>query len=149
MAQSPRLRGQEIRVAIIDDGTTNNNVNSIGSFNENVDGEIQEDGFLGEIVNRFDDILNGFGGDMEFQLTTANWVLLQNRIIERMTRQVPGRVFNVVRTDQFANGESAVFVYKDVKWGAMPTAVPTRKDFVKVKASFKCSERSQQINAFI
>lgn len=144
-----RLRGQEVSIRIVQDGEVTSVINSIGSFNDSADLEIQEDGFLGEPVNRFDDILNGFGGDFEIQLTTANWLLFQRAILERARRDVPGRIFNIVRTDIYASGESCVWVYKDVKWGAQPTSIPSRKDFVKVKAAFKNSERAEQINAIV
>lgn len=147
MTTQSRLKGQEISIRVVQDATTVDTLDSIGSFNEEVALEIKEDGFLGEPVNRFDEILNGFSGDFEMQLTNAAWVRWQQAIIDRATRRRPALKFNVVRTDFYASGDSSIFTYKDVKWGAQPTSLGSRGDYVKVKASFKCSERAVQTNA--
>lgn len=143
----PRLKGQEVSIRIIQDGVVQTSIDSVSNFNDEVGLELKEDGFLGENVNRFDEILNGFGGDMEIQLTKANWVQLQLSIIDRAARRTPGVTFNVVRVDLFGNGDSLVFTYTDVKWGALPSSVASRGDFVKPKLMFKCSERPVRVNA--
>jgi hypothetical protein len=147
MTTQSRLKGQEVSIRVVQDATTVDTLDSISSMNDEVALEIKEDGFLGEPVNRFDEILNGYGGDFEMQLTNANWTRWQQAIIDRATRRKPSLKFNIVRTDFYASGDSSIFTYKDVKWGSMPTTIGARGDFVKVKASFKCSERSVQTNA--
>lgn len=141
MATQPRLKGQEISVRVLQDGQVIRTLDSISSFNDTVALEIKEDGFLGEPTNRFDEILNGFGGDFEAQTTNANFIDLQLAVIERATRRTPGITFNVVRVDLYPNGDSAIFTYVDVRWGEQPTSIGSRGDYVKFKASFKCSER--------
>ena len=147
MSQSARLKGQEISVRVLQDGKLIASIDSVASFNEEVDLEIKSDGFLGESVNRFDEILNGFGGDFEMQLTSSAFSTFQEAIIARATRRTPNVVFNVVRTDLYPNGDSAIFTYKNVFWGAQPTSVGARGEYVKAKANFKCSERPVQNNA--
>jgi hypothetical protein len=143
----PRLKGQEISIRVIDDGVVDSTIDSVASFNDEAMLELKEDGFLGELVNRFDEIFNGFGGDMEIQLTKGNWIQLQLAIIERAQRKVLSRVFNVVRTDLFANGDTIIYTYSDVNWGPMTSTVASRADFAKVKMQFKCSTRATQVNA--
>jgi hypothetical protein len=147
MAAANRIKGQEISIRIIQDGSTVSTIDSISTFNEEVALELKEDGFLGEGANRFDEVFNGYGGDFEMQTTNANWVKLQTAIIDRAQRKTPNVTFNVVRTDLYPNGDSNVFTYQDVKWGGMPTSVGSRGDFAKVKGQFKCSERAIQTNA--
>lgn len=142
-----RLKGQEVSVRVINAGNVVAEIDSVSSFNDATAFELKEDGFLGEGVNRFDEILNGFGGDMEIQIAKAAWITLQQSIIDRAQRLTPEVVFNVVRTDLFANGDSLIFTYQDVHWGEMPTTVASRGDFVKVKLTFKCSERPYKQNA--
>ena len=144
-----RLKGQELSIRIVNDGTTDATIDSVANFNDEVALEIKEAGYLGETVNRFDEILNGHGGDMEINITKANWNQLVTAIINRARRITPSTVFNVVRTDLFPNGDSAIYVYSDVKWGPLPTSVASRGDYVKPKLQFKCSERQVQINAVI
>ena len=110
-----RLKGQEISVRVIQAGNVINSIDAISAFNNNVALEIKEQGYLGEVVNRFDEILNGFGGDFEFHVTRADWNNLVSAIIDRAQRRTPEVVFNVVRTDFYPNGDSAVYTYQDVK----------------------------------
>ena len=145
----PRIRGHEISIRVVNAGSVVAEINSVASFNEEAKLELKEDAFLGENVNRFDEIFNGFGGDFEFQTNSAKWVELQQAIIARAQRVTPSVTFNVVRTDFYANGETAVFTYQDVKWGAMPTSVSSRGDYVKIKATFACGERPVAVNSLM
>ncbi len=147
MSTSQRLKGQEISVRVLTDGKLVKSIDSIASFNEEVDLEIKSDGFLGESVNRFDEILNGYGGDFEMQLTSSAFIDFQEAIIARATRRTPNTVFNVVRTDLYPSGDSAIFTYKNVFWGGQPTSIGARGEYVKAKANFKCGERAVQQNA--
>lgn len=142
-----RIKGQEVSVRIIQDGVVVQEIDSIANLNESTALELKEAGYLGETTNRFDEILNGFGGDMEINLTRANWIQLELAVIRRARRETPGTVFNVVVTDLFPNGESLVKVYQNVFWGEMPKSVPGRGDYVKPKLQFKCSERAASPNA--
>lgn len=143
----PRLKGQEVEIRLVQDANVLMTIAAIGSFNDTVDTETKQDGFLGEKVDRFDDVLKGFSLDLEFQVNQAAWIDLQTAIINRATRTVLGTVFNVVRIDFYSNGDSAILTYKDVKFGPQPTSISNRTDFVKVKLSGKCSERTVQKNA--
>lgn len=142
-----RLKGQEVSIRVIQAGNVITSIDSISTFNEAVALELKEQGYLGETVNRFDEILNGFGGDFEFHVNKADWHEVVTAIIDRATRRVPDLVFNVVRTDFYPNSDTAVFTYQDVKWGAIPTSVASRGDYVKVRGEFKCEERPVAVNA--
>lgn len=141
-----RLKGQEVRIVVNLNGRTMSAIDSVGSFGDTTEFEIKSDGFLGEPVNRFDEILNGYGGDFEIQITTSLWIVLQQAIRARATRAQPGYVFNVIRTELFPSGDSLVITYVDVHWGEQPTTIGGRGEYVKIKASFKCSERDEQLN---
>lgn len=142
-----RLKGQEVSIRVINSGVVVAAIDTVSSFNEEVDIELKSAGYLGEFVNRFDEIFNGFGGDMEINVTKASWNELQQSVIARAQRKQPDLVFNVIRTDFFPNGDSTIYTYHDVNWGPMPSSVASRGDYVKPKLSFKCSERPVQNNA--
>ena len=142
-----RIKGQEISVRINQDGTTVAAIDTISTFNDEVKLRLLEAGYLGEVVNRFDEILDGYGGDMEINVTQASWITLVLAIEQRARREVINTVFNVVRTDLFPNGDTLVLVYSDVHWGPVPTTVGSRSDYVKVKLTFSCSQRATQQNA--
>ena len=141
-----RLKGQEVSIRIIQDGNVATSIDSVGNFGDETDFEIKSDGFLGEPVNRFDEILNGYGGDFEMQVTNSSWIILQQAIRDRATRVNPSTIFNIVRTDLFPSGDSLIITYSDVHWGAQPTTIGGRGEYVKIKANFKCSERDEQLN---
>lgn len=141
-----RLKGQEVRIVVNLNGATLSTIDSVGSFGDTTEFEIKSDGFLGEPVNRFDEILNGYGGDFEIQVTTSLWIVLQQAVRDRATRVQPGYVFNVIRTELFPSGDSLIITYVDVHWGEQPTTIGGRGEYVKIKASFKCSERDEQLN---
>lgn len=142
-----RLKGQEVSIRIVSGGNVETSIDSVSVFNEQVALELKEAGYLGETVNRFDEILNGFGGDMEFHVATASWNNLVESIIARATRAQPDLVFNVIRTDFFPNGDSAIYTYQDVKWGSVPTTISSRGDYVKGRVEFRCEERPVQVDA--
>lgn len=147
MSAPQRLKGQEVSIRVIQDSNVLQTIDSVAAFNEAVALELKEQGYLGEFVNRFDEVLNGYGGDFDIHLTQANWRLLQLAIIARATRQQPGLVFNVVVTDFYPSGDTEISTYVDVFWGPQPKNVPSRTEYVKVHLEFKCSERPVKLNA--
>lgn len=144
-----RLRGQEVAIKVVQGVDVLTELNSIATWNNEIALEISEDGFLGEPTNRFDSILNGYGGDFEFQVNTADYTNFES-LVERKAQRASiadaALQFNVVRIDRFANGGSVVTTYLDVAWGPITDGIGSRKDFVKKKASFKCSKRSLLVN---
>ena len=144
-----RIKGQEVSIRVVQGGVPVASIDSISVFNDTVALELKETGFLGETVNRFDEILNGFGGDCEFHVTKPEWNELVEAIISRAKRETPDTNFNVVRADYFPNGQSALYTYRDVKFGEIPTNVPSRGDYVKARLQFKCSERPVKIDGIV
>jgi hypothetical protein len=142
-----RLKGQEISVRVIQAGNVVEQIDSISTFNDAVALELKEQGYLGETVNRFDEILNGYGGDFEFHVTKASWNDLVESIAARARRETPDVQFNVIRTDFYPNGDSSLYTYQDVNWGPIPTNVPSRGDYVKGRMEFRCSARPVKVNA--
>lgn len=138
-----RLKGQEVSVRVLsgDPPEPIATLTSISTFNDDTTIKLLEDGFLGEVAMRYDEILDGYGGDFEMQVTTSGWVSWLQAIEARATRQDPTIVFNVVRTDLFPDGTSLIWVYEDVKWDAIPQKIGSREDRVKVTGKFKCSQR--------
>lgn len=144
-----RIKGQEVSIRVVRAGRPVESIDSISVFNDTVSLELKESGFLGETVNRFDEILNGFGGDFEFHVTKPEWNDLVESIIARAKRETPDTIFNVVRADYFPNGQTALYTYQDVKWGEIPTNVPSRGDYVKARMQFKCSERPVKVDGIV
>jgi hypothetical protein len=143
----PRLRGQEVEVRIFTNGNLEDTIVAIASFEETFKLEKKEDGFLGEFSNRYDHIFNGIDGKCEFQVNSADWMTFQNAVKLQAQRKQPATQINLVRTDYYASGQTAIITYADCKFGAMPTSVAGRGEFVKVSLDFSCSDRDEQISS--
>ncbi len=141
-----RLKGQEVSISLINAGVVVAAIDSISELNDSVDLALIDAGYLGEFVDRFDEVLKGFSGDFAMNITRGDAVNLDTAIIQRAQRITPALVFNIVRTDFFPNGDSNIYTYSDVKWGPIGGSVPSRADFVKKKYSFKCSDRALGVN---
>lgn len=140
----PRLRGQEVEIRIFTDSVLEDSMTLVASMEETFKLEKKEDGFLGEVTNRYDHIFNGVDGKLEIQINSNAWMRFQNAIKAQAQRKQPATVFNVVRTDFYANGETSVITYNDVKFGPSPTSVAGRGEFVKVSLDWSASDRDEQ-----
>lgn len=145
---NPFLLGQDVAIRVVKDGEVFAELNFANSFNDAVNTEIKESGHLGEKVNRFTEILNGYSFDFEAQVQTASWFDWQAAVIARAQRQDLAGVFVIVRVDQYSDGTSQTVTYEDVAWGEMPSSIGSRGDFMKVKGQGKCSRRTVAPNAF-
>lgn len=148
-SNDPRLRGQEVEVRIFTDGVLEDTLTLQSSFEETFKLEKKEDGFLGETSNRYDHIFNGIDGKVELQVNSADWMRFQNAIKAQAQRRTPATQINMVRTDFYASGQTAIITYSDCKFGPSPTSVAGRGEFVKVSLDFSCSERSEQITTVL
>lgn len=144
-----RLLGQDVTVRMVRDGVVVAEITAIGSFDDSTDIETKEEQFLGRVGADFSDVFNGYSGNLEFQSATAGYQDFVDAVVARASRADPGIVFNIVQSEVFANGDSNIFVYHDVAWGAVPKNVSGRKEFVKWKLAFKCTERTSTKNAIL
>jgi len=149
MSGEQTLEGQEITIRCVSDGDLIAELKFFTSLNDSADQEIKANGYLGEPFERYTDVFMGYSGDFEFHVNTSSWVNWDAALTLRAQRKTPATTFEVVRIDQFSDGSNITFTYKDVAWGQRPTNVGARADKVKVKGSFKCSERQAEQNAFV
>jgi hypothetical protein len=136
-----RLRGEEIQIRVISGSNVVTSLTSISNFTDTMLLEIKQDGFIGENFDRFDDIFSGYKGGFEMQPNTSEWYDFQERVRQRATREDPTLVFNIIKTMFFANGQTVIITFKDVKWGEIDDSTGGRKEYAKVKWSWSCSER--------
>jgi hypothetical protein len=139
-----RLKGQSVSIRVLSGNPPAPiaTIDSISTFNDATALKLLEDGFLGEVTNRFDQVLDGYGGDFEMQTTSSGWVTFLLQKEAKATRADPTITFNVVRTDLYDDGTSLIWVYADVSWGECTQKDGGRAEFVKVGCNFKCSTRT-------
>lgn len=141
-----RIKGQSIEVRIVSGTSVVASLNSISSMSHNTVLEIKEDGFLGEKTNRYDEIFNGYKGDFENQPNDASYHSFEDLVVARATQERPELVFNIIITEIFPNGSSAVITYLDVKFGNIDGSVGSRPDYKKDKYQWATEKRSLQLN---
>lgn len=141
-----RLKGQSVEIRVVQGGNVVQTLQSIENFTSNVDIVLKEDGFLGETVNRFDSVFNGYGGSFSNQPNDASYHEFQDAMVAKARRERPDLVFNIIRTEFFDNGSTAVVTFLDVAWGGTGSEVGSRADYTKSKFEWKCSEKDTQLN---
>jgi hypothetical protein len=114
-------------------------LSAISDLNDEDMFEIKQQGYLGETSNRGDEIYNGTKGDLSMHLQSQEWFTFKQAINDRARRVKPDLVFNIAVTSFFPNGDTPTVTYPDVNWGPIPTNIPSRGDYVKVKLEWFCS----------
>jgi len=135
-----RIKGQEVKVSFVGPLGVEEGLVDIQSFEfEQMTETLQED-YLGQVASQFDDIYSGYSGKAEFHVETSQWLVFQERVRERAQRRTPAEAkFNIVCGFTFPDGRRARMFFEDVFWGALPTSVGSRKDYVSTSVEFKCS----------
>lgn len=149
MAGDQVLMGQEVAIRVIADGDLLAEISFFRGFNGSSDREIKQNDYLGEQTARFVEVQVGYSLDFEFDVNTSNWLSFENAMAAKATRANPALTFQVVNVERFSDGSNITHTYEDIAWGGTPTAVASRTDMVKVKASGKCSRRTSVQNAFV
>lgn len=146
---APFLMGQDVSIRIVRGAQLYTELRYSMSFNDAVKTEIKESGHLGEKVNRFCEILNGYSGDFEGQVNSAAFIDWQLAVEARARREAGALAdeFIIARLDQYSDGTTNLVTYENIAWGEMPTSFGGRGEFVKVKGSFACSKRTVVPNA--
>lgn len=135
-----RIKGQEVSILVVTNGTLEDTITDIQSFEFEPEFEIISKGYLGEKTNRKDEIFNGCKGSMEIHLHTKDWFALLKKIKDRAQRIAPDTVINITATLNFPDGDTPSVTIPDVKFGANPHSVPSRPEYVKVKVDFEAED---------
>lgn len=143
-AGDPRLRGQEVELRLFTDSVLEDSIVLETTFEETMKFEKKEDGFLGEITNRYDHIFNGIDAKTEFQVNSVAWESFQEAIKAQAQRRTPATRIDVIVTDFYASGETSIKTYPDVKFGPSTRSTPGRGEFTKVTLDFSASDRDLQ-----
>lgn len=146
---APRLKGQEIQILVLDGANRVDEIKAIGSFDTESKLELKQEGFLGETTDEFDMVYSGEGGSFEMQIHAAKVANFKQRVIEKARRIQPTITFNIVYVQLFANGDTVTTTFSDVAFGPITENVASRKEYVKAKFQFACSEAPVQVNAFV
>ena len=149
MSDNLRIKGQEISVRVVAAGALVASIDSVATMNDNDVLNLVNQGFLGETANRWDETFDGTTADFEIQLTKADAHDLDDQIKSKAKRETPDLVFNIVRTELYADGSSMIWTYPDVHWGGIGTTIASRGDYLKKKYNIGCSGKVPQKNGVV
>jgi hypothetical protein len=138
MPDTRRLRGQEVSVIIVADGQILKTITKVQSVEINTEVKILEEGYLGETVNRYDEILIGYNGKLKFHLDNPDYVDFFQLLTERAARRREFKV-NITATFAFANGQVRRGQLQDVAFGDLPLSAGGRAEYVQSSLNFKGS----------
>lgn len=134
MAQ--RIKGQEVEIAIVQNGSVINSLQHCKSINFTFNTRILEEEYLGQTSKEYDSVFDGVSGDADFHFTDAGPFATAVAILDKAQRREPGTVFNIKATFNFPSGRRARVVIRNVEFGPMPFETGSRSDFVNFKLSF-------------
>ena len=143
MAQ--RIKGQEVTGSFTSPDGPEQGIGDIVSLEAELQMEILREGYLGETVDRRDDIFRGVSGRVEMHLETQDYLSFTQRIQDRAERRSPAAgVFNFTASFAFPNGQRPRVTFENVFFDAMPLRVADRGSYVTVTIAWEC-ERIRRI----
>jgi hypothetical protein len=135
-----RIKGQEVEVSLIVDGTVADTTTDIRSFEFAYKLESKEEGYLGEKTNRYDEIFNGMRGRIEFHYENQDVFDIIKSIVDRAKRRTPGTQINIKATLNFPNGDKPRVLISDAFFGEIPLNFGSRGDYGTVGIDFQASD---------
>ena len=136
-----RIKGQEIKLGFTNPDGDQPDFMIINSFEFEVDIEILEEMYLGEVGKRYDDHFNGYSGQAEGHFENfAEYMRFQQRVEDRAARRTPAAgVFNATASFNLPSGGRVRLTFEDIFFGAMPTRTPGQAEYVATTLNWKCS----------
>ena len=114
-------------------------ITAIRNFNLQLELKVLEEGYLGEVTNRHDDIFEGVSGSFETVPEGKDIFVLDQFLIERAQRKrdINASQVNATAKFNFPNGDAPVLLVPDMKFD--PTSINTsgRDQYVAAPYSFK------------
>jgi hypothetical protein len=135
-----RLIGQDCSVTIIQDNQPLTTIDTIKSIEVTVLLDIIKEGFLGQTTDRRDEVYHGVSGKIEAQLSGTDLLLLVESIRRRAKNRRSGTRITTKSTFIFPDGDRAIYVIPDLKFGNIPLGVRGRTEFVEMSLDFEADD---------
>lgn len=136
-----RLKGQEVTTSFTNPSGNQPNFMVVNNFEFEVDIEILEEMYLGEIGKRYDDHFNGYSGQIEGHFEDfTEWMRFQQRVEDRAARRTAAAgQFSVTASFALPSGARVRLTFEDIFFGPMPTRAPGQAEYVAATLTWKCS----------
>jgi len=141
MSKTDRVRGQETQLLITKNGNVVREVTAIKSFNGEFEIQVNQQGYLGETADRFDEVYKGFKGDMEFDIDDdSTFGFITDLVARAQRRDAVLFQVNINVSFRFSNGQTRKLQMPNVVFGNIPLKVPDRYSKVSISLSVQCGE---------
>lgn len=139
MAQ--RIKGQEVNIGFTSPEGDQPDFMVVNNFEFEVDIEILEEMYLGEVGKRYDDHFNGYSGQVEGHFENfTEYMKVQQKIEDRAARRTPAAgQFSCTSTFNLPSGGRVRLTFEDMFFGPMPTKAPGQAEYVQGTLTWKCS----------
>jgi hypothetical protein len=139
MAQ--RVKGLECSLALsTPDGAAEEAFDDIIECELNMDMEILEKAYLGQVGSKFDDLFKGFSGSIKTHMEGSTFFKLAEKIQDRATRRTPADgVFSLSFTLNFPSGTKARLTAEDIYFGTIPMKMAGQSEYVECELPWKGS----------
>jgi hypothetical protein len=137
-----RLRGQEVTIRLARGNEVEATITAITDFTAQLDLAILSEGYIGETTMRKDDIYNGTSGGFTVHNESQELFTFVDFLARRAQRLIPVNesTVNAVGRFTFPNGQTPRLLIRDMKFGAIPIAVPSRDAYVNTGFTYETGE---------
>lgn len=133
-----RLKGQDVSLAIMQDGTLESEIDTIQSAEIEFELELLEEGYLGETSDRVDSVFKTMRIEVKGHVSSTAYLDLANGIVLRAQRRAGAAVrIDIVGTFVFPDGGIRSIIIPDVHFEAIPLSIGGREEFVDFTLSGK------------
>jgi hypothetical protein len=137
---SQRVKGQETTLLVIIDGELRQRIDTIQNFDMEFELDLLEEGYIGEVANRFDSIFNGCKVEFTGHMTSREALDVADVIVGRAQRRTGGATrIDITVTLKFDNGDLPSVLFSDVFFETVPFNTGGRDEYVEFTLSGKCS----------
>lgn len=137
---SQRIKGQEVEVLMIVNGSPVTTLDAVKSFSVTFKLDRLTEEYLGETTVRVDSIFKGIEGKAEFNYSSPEVFTLIQQIVDKARRRAPGTKINIKATLNFPSGQRARLIFPDVEFGELPIDFGSRGDYGSFSIDFGGAE---------
>ncbi len=124
-----RIKGQEVQIVIVRDGSLEDTLTDIQNFNMEDDIELIQKGYLGEPSDRYDEVFKGTKFDFEIHTHSQDYLAFTQAIRDRAQRKTPDTIFNITAVFSYPNGDTPTRLLPDCHFGPIGDKVGSRGDY--------------------
>ena len=136
---SNRIRGEEVELILLVDGSPRDNFSFIRSTEITFKSELKEEGYLNETTQRYDTIFNGISGKAEAHFDSPEVLTIIRLAVDKARRRTPGTRFNIKQTLNFPSGRRARIIIPDIEFGPLPIKFGGRASYGEFSLDYAAS----------